>query len=140
MRGCSPLRCPGAKLRRARNSRATSVGNDRRGVALKSGYKTAMRTANQLEGCDFDDDGAAFAFAALGQPSGETFRKTCGGEAIAGFDAAVGKGKSVVKIGGIGEIAHAELVEPVEGAGPFVALDDDLDRELLRVHASILAR
>jgi hypothetical protein len=31
------------------------------------------------------------------------------------------------------------LVEPVEGTGFFLAEDEDVDRELLGVHASILA-
>lgn len=81
----------------------------------------------------------AFAFAALGEPGREAFGETSRSEAVAGFDAAVGDGKCVVEIGGIGEIAHAELVKPIERAGLFVALDDDVDGELLRVHASILA-
>ena len=87
----------------------------------------------------FDDDGLAFASTALGEPGGEAFGETFGGEAVAGLNAAVGDGKSVVEIGGVGEIAHAELVEPIEGAGLFVTKNDDVDGELLRVHASILA-
>ena len=67
------------------------------------------------------------------------FGETFGSEAVAGFDAAVGDGERVVEIGGVGEIAHAELVEPIVRAGPFLAEDDDVDGELLRVHASILA-
>jgi hypothetical protein len=95
--------------------------------------------AMRLEGFDFDEHGLAFAFAALGEPSGEAFGETFGSEAIASFDAAVGDGERVVEIGGVGEIAHAELVEPIERAGVFLAEDDDVDGELLRVHASILA-
>ena len=87
----------------------------------------------------FDEDALAFAFAALGEPGGEAFGEPFGREAVAGFDAAVGDGESVVEIGGVGEIAHTELVEPIEGAGLFVAENDDVDGELLRVHASILA-
>ena len=87
----------------------------------------------------FDEDGLAFAFAALGQPGGESFGEAFGREAVASFDAAVGDGESVVEIGGVGEIAHAELVEPVEGARPSFAANQDIDGELLRVHASILA-
>ena len=80
-----------------------------------------------------------FAFAALTEPCGEAFSEASGSEAEAGFNAAVGDGERVVEIGGVGEIAHAELVEPVERTGLFLAVDDDIDRELLRVHASILA-
>src|SRR5579859_1734486 len=93
----------------------------------------------KLEGFDFDVDGVTFAFAALGEPGGEAFGEAFGSEAEAGFDAAIGDGKGVVEIGGVGEIAHAELIEPVEGTGLFVAENDDGDGELLRVHASILA-
>jgi len=80
-----------------------------------------------------------FAFAALGEPGGEAFGEAFGGEAIAGFDAAIGDGERVVEIGGVGEIAHTELIEPIERTGLFLAKDDDVNRELLRVHASILA-
>jgi len=81
----------------------------------------------------------AFAFAALREPSGEAFCEAFGSEAITRFDAAVGDWKRVVEVSGIGETAHAKLVEPIEGAGFLIPLDDDVDRELLRVHASILA-
>ena len=93
----------------------------------------------KLERNDFDEDGLAFAFAALGEPCGEALSEASWGEAEAGFDAAVRDGERVVEIGGVGEIAHAELVEPVEWTRLFLAVDDDVDRELLRVHASILA-
>lgn len=92
-----------------------------------------------LKRMNFDEDRLALAFAALGEPGSETFRETLGREAIAGFDAPVGDGERIVEIGGVGEIAHAELIEPVEGAGLFISEDDDVDGELLRVHASILA-
>ena len=101
--------------------------------------RTLKRTLHELERFDFDEEGLAFAFAALGEPGGEAFGEAFGREAVAGFDAAVSDGESVVEIGGVGEIAHAELVEPIEGAGLFVAENDDVDGELLRVHASILA-
>lgn len=93
----------------------------------------------RLQHGDFDEDGLAFAFAALGEPGGEALGEAFRSEAIAGFYAALGDGERVVEIGGVSEIAHAELVEPVEGAGLFLAEDEDVDRELLGVHASILA-
>ena len=91
------------------------------------------------EGPDFDQDRLAFAFAALGEPGGEALGETLRREAVAGFDAAVGDGERVVEIGGVREIAHAKLVEPIERAGLFLTEDDDVDGELLGVHASILA-
>lgn len=119
----------GRPLREAASTTATEV---RRQPA--AGFR---KPALQLR--HFDEDGLAFALAALGEPGGEAFGETLGGEAVAGLDAAVGDGESVVEIGGVGEIAHAELVEPIEGAGSFVTKNDDVDGELLRVHASILA-
>ena len=92
-----------------------------------------------LQNGDFDEDGLALAFAALSEPGGQAFGEAFWGEAIAGFNAAVRDGERVVKVGGVGEISHAELVEPVEGAGFFLAEDEDVDGELLGIHASILA-
>jgi hypothetical protein len=84
-------------------------------------------------------DGLAFAFAALGKPGGEAFGEAFRSEAVTGFDAAIGDGESVVEFSGVCEIAHAELVEPIERAGLSFAANEEFDRELLRVHASILA-
>jgi len=106
-------------------------------VALRRPEAGFRKPALQLR--YFDEDGLAFAFAALGEPGGEAFGETFTGKAKAGFDASVGNGEGVVEIGGVGEIAHAELVEPVERARLFLAVDDDVDGELLRVHTSILA-
>lgn len=92
-----------------------------------------------LNDVDFDDHRLAFAFAALGEPGGEAFGEAFRREAKACFEAAVGDRERVVEIGGVREIAHTKLVEPFEWAGLFFAANDDFDRELLRVHASILA-
>ena len=119
----------GGPLREAAPTTATEV---RRQPA--AGFR---KPALQLR--HFDEDGLAFALAALGEPGGEAFGETFGGEAVAGLDPAVSDGESVVEIGEVSEIAHAELVEPIERAGLFLAEDDDVDGELLGVHASILA-
>ena len=92
-----------------------------------------------LEDFHFDMHGLTFALAALGKPVSEALGKTFGSETITGLDAAIGNRESVVEIGRVGEIAHAELVEPIERAGFSFAADEDVDRELLGVHASILA-
>jgi hypothetical protein len=75
-----------------------------------------------------------FSFAALREPCGKAFGKTFGSEAEAGFDFAFCDRKGVVKIGGVGEITHAELIEPIKRAGPGFAANDDVDIEFLRVH------
>ena len=69
----------------------------------------------------FDPDGLACAFAALREPGGEAFGKAFGSEAVAGFDAAVGGGECVVEVSGICEIAHAELIEPLERTSAALA-------------------
>ncbi len=94
---------------------------------------------DKLQGFDFDEDGLAFALAALGEPGGEAFRKMLGSEAVACFDAAIGDGEGVVEISRVCEIAHTELIEPIERAGLSFASDADINGELLGVHASILA-
>ena len=92
-----------------------------------------------LEEFHFNLDGLAFAFAALGEPGGEAFGETLGGQAEAGFEAAIGKRKGVVEIGGIREIAHGELIEPFEGAWAALAADQDVDLKFLRVHGIRIA-
>ncbi len=81
-------------------------------------------------------NGLAFAFAALREPRAEAFGKTFGGEAEAGFDFSVGDGKRVVEVGGVGEIAHAKLIEPIERAGAGGAVDDYVYVEFLCVHGA----
>jgi hypothetical protein len=39
------------------------------------------------------------------------------GDAVADFEESVGDGEGVVEDGVVGEIAHGEVVEPVDGAG-----------------------
>jgi hypothetical protein len=80
------------------------------------------------------DYGLAFAFAALRQPCGETFSKPFRSKAKTGFDLAIGDGKSIVKVGGVGEIAHAKLVEPIERADASCAAYHNVDMEFLCVH------
>lgn len=83
---------------------------------------------------DLNANGLAFAFASLGEPGGEAIGEAFGSEAETGFEAAVGDGKSVVKISGIGEVAHAELIEPFDWTGFALATDEDIDLKFLSVH------
>ena len=82
----------------------------------------------------------AFAFAALREPRPQDFGKAFWSEAVAGFDFAGGDRERVIKVGGVGEIAHAELIEPFERAGARFAADDHVDIEFLRVHARKIIR
>ena len=83
-------------------------------------------------------NGLAFTFAALGEPGGEAFGEAFGSEAEAGFQAAIGNRESVVELGGVGEVAHAELVEPVHRAGFTFTADEDIDLEFLGVHKAMI--
>jgi hypothetical protein len=76
----------------------------------------------------------AFAFAALRKPGGEALGEAFGSEPEAGFDSAVSDGQGVVKFRGVGEVAHAKLIEPFERAGAGFAADDNLYFESLCVH------
>jgi hypothetical protein len=87
-----------------------------------------------LQDLHFDLDGVAFAFAALGEPGGEAFGETLGGQAETGFQAAIGKGQGVVEIGGVREIAHRELIEPFERTGTTLPLDQYINLKFLGVH------
>jgi hypothetical protein len=87
---------------------------------------------------DFHANGLAFAFATLGEPGGEALSETFGSEAETGFEAPVCDREGVVKIGGVGEIAHAKLVEPLEGTGLALAADENIDVKLLGVHKEMI--
>ena len=81
----------------------------------------------------------AFPFATLRQPGGESFRETFGSEPETCFEAAIGKGQGVVEISGIREVAHAELVQPVERTGFLLTANDDIHLKFLRVHGEMIA-
>ena len=83
---------------------------------------------------DLHCHGLAFAFAALGEPSGEALGEAFGSEVETGFDLAISDRKRVVKVGGVGEVAHAELIEPIERAGAAFAANYHVDMEFLCVH------
>ena len=78
------------------------------------------------------------SFTALSEPCPETLRKTLWCKAEAGLYPAVSHGQRVVKVRGVCEIAHAELIEPIERAGAALAANHDIHFEFLRVHAAII--
>jgi len=83
---------------------------------------------------NFYDDGAAVAFAALGEPFAHGGGEACGVHAEAGFERAVGGGEGVVKFSGAGEIPHAEGIEPIEGCGAPRASDHGVYFQFASVH------
>jgi hypothetical protein len=87
---------------------------------------------------DLDDHGLPLAFAPLREPRAQPLGKALWRQAEAGFDLPIRHGQRVVKIGGIREIAHAELIEPTERAGAALAANDDMYFEFLCVHSAII--
>jgi hypothetical protein len=85
-------------------------------------------------------DGEAFtgfevAFAA--EPVFHGGVKAIEGDVVAGFEEAVGDGESVVEDGVIGEVAHGEVVDPMEGTGGWGAVrGDTVDRDFTDEHVS----
>src|SRR6266446_3568569 len=63
--------------------------------------------------CHLHDYGLAFAFAALRKPRAQAFGETLGRKPKARFDLTFADRKGVVKVRGVGEIPHAELIEPI---------------------------
>jgi hypothetical protein len=94
----------------------------------------APKISQHLFASDLYRHKLAFAFAALSEPGTQTFRKAFRSQAEAGFDLSISDGKGVVKVGGVGEVAHAELVEPIERARTGFASNYHVDREFLCVH------
>src|SRR5712692_7018684 len=78
--------------------------------------------------CHLHDYGPAFAFAALREPRGQAFGKALGRKSKTRFDLAFADRKRVVKVRGVGEIAHAELIEPIERALDAVSQAEPLKR------------
>lgn len=83
---------------------------------------------------DVYGNGLAFAFAALREPCGKSRGKSFGSEAEAGFELAIGDWERVVEISGVGEVAHAKLIEPIERTGARLTANHYIDVKFLRVH------
>ena len=81
-----------------------------------------------------DLDGLDMALAALREPGREGRGKALRCSAEADFHATLGGGEGVIELGGIGEVAHAELIQPLERAGSPLPCNDDVHGQFLRVH------
>jgi hypothetical protein len=75
---------------------------------------------------DLHNDWFALTFAPLREPRCQPFGKALRSQAKAGFDSAVCHRQGIVEIGGIREIAHAELIEPIEWAGAAFTANNDI--------------
>jgi len=76
--------------------------------------------------------------AALGQPSPQAFRKSLGCHAKTSFHSTLRHRQGVIEFRGIGEVAHAELVQPFQRTSLACAADHQLYFEFLRVHELII--
>ncbi len=83
---------------------------------------------------DFHMHRFSIALAPLCEPFFERRRQMRGRDAEAGFEAAFAGGQRVVKLGGVGEISHAEGVKPFERARLALFADDEINGEFLCIH------
>jgi len=79
----------------------------------------------------------AFAFTPLSEPRAQPFREALRGQSKTRFDFPFGNRKRVVKLSGVREIAHAELIEPFERACAALPTNYNVDDELLRIHENL---
>jgi hypothetical protein len=98
----------------------------------------SSRVRSGLFSRDLHDYQFTLSFTALSEPCAQTLPKTLWRQAEAGLDPAVSHGERVVKVRGVCEIAHAELIEPIKRAGAALAANHDIHFEFLRVHATII--
>ena len=75
-----------------------------------------------------------FAFTSLRQPCGQSFGKTFWRQPEARFDFSIGHGKCVVKIGGVREIPHAKLIEPVQWTSAALPANHHFHIQFLCIH------
>src|SRR5579859_2583204 len=88
--------------------------------------------------CHFYLHGLPFSLATLREPGSQALGKTLRRHAKTRLHEAVADRQSVVKLHGIGEVAHAELIQPFQRTSLPCTADYQIYLELLRVHASIL--
>jgi hypothetical protein len=82
----------------------------------------------------------SLGLAPPGEPSSHGFRQAFGFYAGTRFEEAVGKRERIVKLRLAGEVAHTEIVKPIEGAGAPLGTHDDFDAELVSEHESSITR
>ena len=83
---------------------------------------------------NFNCYGLAIPFSALLQPCGKALRRIAPASLGSWLRRPSPVGSSIIKIGGICEIAHAETIQPFERTRLALVPDDDFDDEFLRVH------
>jgi len=79
--------------------------------------------------------GLEVAFAA--EPVFHGGEEAVEGDVVSGFEEAVGEGEGVVENSVVGEVAHGEVVDPVQRAGGFCPVRGEaMDRKFTGEHVS----
>jgi len=87
----------------------------------------------------FDADAIPFTLSALRKPGSEALRKTLRSDPEAHFNRPLADWQGIVELRGIGEVAHAELIEPFQRTCSPLSLYHQLYSEFLRVHVVMIA-
>jgi hypothetical protein len=87
----------------------------------------------------FDHYRLALAFATLCQPSGQPFGKAVRRNPKARFHFPVADRQRVVKLRGVREVTHTELIEPFQRARAALSANHDIHQKPLRVHGISLS-
>lgn len=82
----------------------------------------------------------SLAFATPGEPGAHRFRQAFCLHVGANFEKTIGKRKCVIKFGLAREIAHAKIIQPIEGAGAAFGADKDFDAHLVSEHQASITR
>jgi hypothetical protein len=100
--------------------------------------KPAQSTSSQhLHPGNLDFHRFAFTLASLCEPSSQPFRKPLGRQSKAGLHESVRYRQRVIKVRRIREIAHTELVQPVQWATSSRSSDQHIHLKFLRIHERI---
>src|SRR4030088_2105307 len=81
-----------------------------------------------------------FTFSALREPRSKTLRKTLRSDSKAQLNRSFAYRQRVIELHGVGEVAHAELVQPLQRASSPLCPDHQFHSEFLCVHVAIIAR
>jgi hypothetical protein len=75
----------------------------------------------------------AIPLASPRKPLAHGLGQSLGYDAESGFQRAISGRQGIVEFGFSGKIAHAEAIEPIEGAGPPLLIHYNVDEKFLRV-------
>jgi hypothetical protein len=90
--------------------------------------------AKSLGGANFYAHRLSLTLAAPREPGSHGFRQAFGLYAGTHFEEAIGERERVVEFGLTGEVAHTEIIKPIEGASASLGTDDDFDADFVSEH------